>query len=577
MDDYSIRKKFFVLYILCILLPLVITDSIIVTIVIRSENISRSNEMEDIANAVGYSLSSRIDQADQVGKNIYTDKELYDFLDRNYVDAYDYVTSYQRLKKSIWTDDISLLNNMKLTLYSDNDTMVNGGGFITMDRAVNEEWYKEFTEFGQKQMLYFGFDGSSHSSLVPQRKIMFIRRMDYYRKEREKFLVLELDYGGINRYFKEMNYSMDVFVCCDGKIVLSNGNYASIGKDFEDFHHAGQVGFQKTLEMYGARMEICVMNEKTGVIKEIRKNLPIILFLVLTNAVFPILMLLFLHRSFTVRLRILRDTFKNMDDENLMGIEQIQGRDEIGSLMLSYNKMAERINSLIQIVYKNRIKEQEITVARQRAELLALRSQINPHFLFNTLESIRMHSVIKNELETADMVEKLAVLMRQYVDWGEDLVEVGKEMEFVRAYLAIQKYRFGDKLFYEIHVEESCTGFTIPKLTIVTFVENACVHGIENKSAPGWIFVRLYQKEDDLYLEIEDTGMGMGEEEMEMLLWKMRHASIELLQEKQGVGVINACLRLNMETDGKAEFEIDGEESLGFMVQIKLPCRYLRT
>lgn len=78
--------------------------------------------------------------------------------------------------------------------------------------------------------------------------------------------------------------------------------------------------------------------------------------------------------------------------------------------MHSYNRMAERINTLIKIVYKNKIKEQEMTVARQRAELLALRSQINPHFLFNTLECIRMHSVLRKENDTADMIEKLAVL-----------------------------------------------------------------------------------------------------------------------------------------------------------------------
>ncbi len=244
--------------------------------------------------------------------------------------------------------------------------------------------------------------------------------------------------------------------------------------------------------------------------------------------------------------------------------------------MSSYNKMAEKINTLIQIVYKNKIKEQEMTVARQRAELLALRSQINPHFLFNTLESIRMHSILKKEYVTAGMIEKLAVLERQYVDWGADFASVEEETELVKAYLGIQKYRFGDRIAYEIDIEDKCKNMIIPKLSVVTFVENACVHGIESKTVTGWIFVRIYLKDGFMYIEVEDTGKGMDEEAMEQLLWKMRNASIRLLQGKERAGIINACLRLKMQTNDEALFELDGEEGAGLIVQIKIPCRYLR-
>lgn len=81
-----------------------------------------------------------------------------------------------------------------------------------------------------------------------------------------------------------------------------------------------------------------------------------------------------------------------------------------------------------------------------------MHSQINPHFLFNALESIRMHSILKQENETADMVEKLALMQRQYVEWGADCVEIEQEIEFVKAYLALQKYRFGERLNYDINI-----------------------------------------------------------------------------------------------------------------------------
>ena len=86
--------------------------------------------------------------------------------------------------------------------------------------------------------------------------------------------------------------------------------------------------------------------------------------------------------------------------------------------MDNYNRMADRMNSLIDTAYRCRLKEQKMDIARQNAELMALYSQINPHFLFNALESIRMHSILKKEEETADMIQKLAIMVRQNVDWS---------------------------------------------------------------------------------------------------------------------------------------------------------------
>ena len=212
-----------------------------------------------------------------------------------------------------------------------------------------------------------------------------------------------------------------------------------------------------------------------------------------------------------------------------------------------------------------------MTVARQKAEILALYSQINPHFLFNALESIRMHSIIRKEEETAYMIEKLAIMQRKYVDWENELIDIFTELEIVKDYLDLQKYRFGDKLSYEIEVEEECYKKNIPKFTIVTFVENACIHGIERKSSSGWIFVRVYQKNMQLCIEVEDTGIGMTEEEIISLQEKIDVASIEMLQNKKGVGMINACLRLKLLSNYKVNFEIEGEKGVGVIITICLP------
>ncbi|MDO4304594.1 MAG: sensor histidine kinase, partial [Bacillota bacterium] len=264
-----------------------------------------------------------------------------------------------------------------------------------------------------------------------------------------------------------------------------------------------------------------------------------------------------------------------VEAESLKEIEDVRGQDEIGSLMRNYNRMVRRSQELIKTVYKDRLERQEIDIARQNAELLALHSQINPHFLFNVLESIRMHSILKKEDETAGMIERLAILERQNVDWSDDLVSIKEELKFISAYLDLQKYRFGDRLSYRLTVSPECENYCLPRLTLVTFVENACVHGVENKATPCWIDVRAWEKEGWLYLEVEDTGEGMDEEQVEELRVRMGACSIDEVKENEHVGMINACLRLRMITGGKSEFELESERGVGTCITIRVPIEEL--
>ena len=356
---------------------------------------------------------------------------------------------------------------------------------------------------------------------------------------------------------------------------MSNGAHSNQGQDFDLFTDKKKIGYVQDMELYGAKLTIYVLHPEAQLLGTVMNHFPGILFLILINIFLPLLLMRELNRSFIVRITNLSRTIENVEGEPLKEIKQTPGKDEISNLMCSYNKMVRRINALIEIVYKNRIHEQDILVAKQNAELLALHSQINPHFLFNALESIRMHSLLKQENETATMVEKLALMQRQYVDLRTDTVDISDEMDFVGAYLELQKYRFGDRLSYELQVDENCYKLRIPKLTIVTFVENACVHGIESKSAPGWIFVRISSDDDQLHLEVEDTGMGMPQVQMNELLADMQNASIEMIRSKSRIGVINACLRLKMISDNKVIFGTDGEEGVGMTFSICIPLQFV--
>ncbi|MBN2619238.1 MAG: histidine kinase [Spirochaetales bacterium] len=576
INDYSIKKKFFLLYILCVLLPLILTDSVVIFTVLKRESEDKKHIMENIANSVQYSFYKSVNRGSEIAKSIYMSKYINDFLNREYINPLDYYNHYQESFKDTMIGNILGIDNTIITIYSDNSSIVNGREFKRLETIKDEDWYKYLQKSGLDKVIYFDYDTSNISSTGAKRKILFIQRLNYYNYDlREKVLKVELDCSSITRNISRMNYDNTVYICSGDYIIISNGKYGSISTRFSQFTEHDQVGFSQNVNLYGMDLDIIVMKPKFEISTELLNNLPIIILLVLINTVLPFLLFSMFNRSFTERIEELTEVFKTVESESLVMIPHVRGKDEIGSLMCNYNIMVKRTNSLIEKVYKNQIYEHEMTVARQNAELLALHSQINPHFLFNALESIRMHSIIKRELETADMVEKLSIMQRQYVDWGDDLIDVLKEIDFVYAYLGLQKYRFGDRLSYEIHVDDDCTKFRIPKLSIVTFVENACVHGIESKITPGWIFVRIYKEDDMLCLEIEDTGIGISEDLMVKLEYKMKNANISMLKERSRVGIVNACLRLNMISNKEVEYELDGDEGSGLIVQIKIPINYV--
>ena len=572
MDNIALGRKLTILYVCCVLLPLVVTDSVVLYIVVNNQHTKQQHAMENEASAIQYSLMNSIEYAAATAKQIYMNEYIERYLNCEYAGPLAYVEAYQDFVKTTLFKGGAGMDNSIITMYADNPTIVNGGEFSQLSAIENADWYRTFKESGRDTMLYFYYDNENSPVVEAKRKVLFLKQLDFFGGNRcEKFLKIELDYSNMVRGLVKLGYEFPVYVCQGDRVLLANDGHSSVNQNFGQFTMEHKVGVRKEMSLYSSEMQIYILKPETDVVKELWNNMPSIALLILTNAILPWRFMKELNRSLTVRIEQLSQVFDKVEDEKLSQIDEISGSDEIGRLMQNYNKMAERTNDLIQTVYKDRIKQQEMDIARQSAELLALHSQINPHFLFNALETIRMHCILRSEHEIAKMVEKLAIMERQNVEWATDTVEIGREMEFVEAYLVLQKYRFGDRLSYDLDVDKKCLNIEIPKLSVVTFVENACIHGIENKTTQGWIFVRIYIEKEDLFIEVEDTGNGMEENEHQKLLDLMRDASIDRLKEKGRVGIINACLRLKMVTDNQVKFALESEKGVGTMVQIRIP------
>ena len=293
------------------------------------------------------------------------------------------------------------------------------------------------------------------------------------------------------------------------------------------------------------------------------------------NVAMPTLLIYFVGISISKRLSIVATYMDKVKKEQFEEIRLKEAEDEIGKLILSYNLMIRKIKNLIEVVFKGNAEKQSLELSKKQAELKAVQSQVNPHFMFNTLETIRMRSLLKGENETADIIGEMAILFRKSMSWGADCITIEEELNFVAKYIKIQKYRFGDKIKFYHYIMQGCEKYMVPKLAIGTFIENACIHGIETTVRDGVISLTVTKNKDFLFIEISDNGIGFEKEKLDQLLWKLEHADHKMLNESISTGILNAFLRLKMYCDGNIVFDIDSKYERGTDITIQIPLNYV--
>lgn len=561
LNNVPIHRKLVCLFLFCILLPLLITDTLVLWMLLDYQ---KSSIRHDTLNAAEYYLTSTFEDAAATARSIYLNKYINNFLNTDFESALDYYNNYLKLlADSLYVNSLRD-GKFAITIYAENESILNGGCFRKLDDQLG--WYQALAASGQNNLLLANYDDSRTISNSNLRQVSMIRRMNYYLRDTvEKVVKVDISYSRIEEDLRSANYEADLYVCLNGQLIFSNVQPADLWVPFEKIppELIEKSSGAKALSLYNCDLAIYAVDRSVNIGQFLYRNWPPLLLLIFLNLLVPSVFISYLNRSFIERLQLLTTTVRNTNDGVMPLLEQVQGQDEIGMLMGTYNDMAQRTNLLIETVYKSRLREQEIELARQQAELLALRSQINPHFLFNVLESIRMQSLLKEEKKTAEMIGMLAYIERQYVDWGADVIPLSDELRCVEAYLHLQQYRLGDRFSYRIVVQPDCEMLQIPKLSLLTFVENACIHGVSRKETHSWIFVRVRQQDGTSLLEVEDTGVGMSEDWQRQLEEQMNHASIEMLKGRKHVGMINACLRLKKTAAGNAYFTVESEEGIG--------------
>lgn len=578
--NLRIRSKLLLIYIFCVLLPIIITDIMVLVTVNQSSKEKQWKEYQYVMERVEYNLTETIKGCILFTSNLYNDRILDKFLNTDYENNLEYYEAYldllnnERLKYSY--------NNgvlYKIQVYTDNDSILSGGHIAKIDRIRDSEWYIKFSEQSQNVYVHTHYDEKRKrvAGGGTSRTISIIRKMNNFTsKDIEKILKIDIDYNFMLKHVMNEKLDASLYVTNDEHILFSNLPHENSMNEFQtiDAIKEKSVTMSKEFKVGNEQWKIEIVGKEPPIWSVLMENEKIWI-LILLNLLFPSLLIYIVGRSISGRLRLVSTAMDNVKSETYNVITTVEGEDEIGDLIRSYNLMVMTIKNLIEVVFKEKDEKQFLEISKKHAQLKALQSQVNPHFLFNTLETIRMRSFIKGEEETANIIGELAILFRKSMDWRQDYSRIDEEVSFVEKYINIQRYRFGDKIKFHSRIEEECLLFYVPKLGIATFIENACIHGIEASINDGEILLDINNTQEELIINIRDNGKGFNQSELSKIHHMIEIASYELLHEQKSTGMLNAYIRFKMFSEGNLTFHLESEQEVGTNIEIKIPLPYV--
>ncbi|MDK2809161.1 MAG: two-component system, sensor histidine kinase YesM [Clostridiales bacterium] len=277
--------------------------------------------------------------------------------------------------------------------------------------------------------------------------------------------------------------------------------------------------------------------------------------------IIAILLTTALIRFTTIPLSTLANNLRNVGNGDFTTTVDIGGNREITNLSYDFNYMIQHIDALIKKNYVSELNE-------KTARLIALEAQLNPHFLYNTLQVISTEALINDQPKINKMITSLASILR-YTIKGGDLVSLSSELEYVNHYILLQKMRLEEKLTVSVETDSSALTYLVPKISIQTLVENSILHGMGKSDHPIHIHVSSRICESLLVIQVDDDGCGISPEYLDELT--LACATNQATDQKLGIGLVNLNSRLKLLYEGKASFQIDSKEGAYTSIILTIP------
>jgi len=296
--------------------------------------------------------------------------------------------------------------------------------------------------------------------------------------------------------------------------------------------------------------------------KQLSETRNISFILGFVSIIITTLLAILLIRVVTTPLYMLSNRLRGVGSGNFTTTIDVGGSSEISNLADDFNMMIFKIDDLINKTYKSELNE-------KTARLIALEAQINPHFLYNTLQAISAEAIVNHQPKINYMVTALASMMRYSIKGG-DFVKLSQEMKHVNDYLLLQQARFEDNLTVTLHIDETTHNYFIPKISIQALVENSIIHGMKGQNDSIHIEISSFQKDELIIITVEDNGDGISKEKLLQLEEAFEKNRIEK-STTTSIGLVNLNSRLKLLYVNKASLTIQSQKNLSTKVTLSIP------
>ncbi len=543
-------------------------------------NLSRSTAYSELT-ALRYMLAEDSRILEDVSKRMYFDEQLETIARTQYTDYAQVVAAYRSYTTLNEYEDYYSGTISSISIYLDNDTFTGNSQLAQATEEVQQSsWYQQaLVDQGRARWWYLQnpSDGRNYLTLV--------RLIRTKSGEMVGVAALRMNLEALENQFAQ--YQSDLYILLGEQVVLANQddlNASGAELNLLASHNSGAAQAVQD-ELNGQKVQLVVQTVSdtvccntltllgiepyANILSSVNDSMRGSMLFVVGSVLVSLVLIVVLSNHFAHRV----ERFKGEMEKAAHGERElapaIGGNDEISELYQYLNSMIADIDNLTSRVYESRLEQEQLRTRQREAEFKMLASQINPHFLYNTLESIRMKAYAAGDAEVADMVKMLSKLMRRNTEIRDTLVSLRSELTLTEYYLKIQHYRFGDAIRYKFWVDEGAEDLTILPLLLQPIVENAFVHGLKDRRAGGQITVRV-ELGENLRITVVDNGCGIPAQKLAEIRQQL---SAYDPASQSHIGVANVNQRIQLYYGAAYGITVESEDGRGTQVTLNLPRR----
>ncbi|MCI8269765.1 MAG: sensor histidine kinase [Lachnospiraceae bacterium] len=527
---------------------------------------------------IGREADSLFSTVNSLSKTFYFDEKLEHIAEYQYQEYQEIVDDYR---------DYTAFNTMRnlysrllhyITIYMENDTIVENAHFQKVDKQLHAKgWYQQVLGRGGGavwQYLPFHLDQQHYLALT--------RLLRTQKAENVGVLAIYLRPERLEEILGTRKG--DVCIVLNQEEILMGAEGQAWYEDIRGIlKNRGTGTFQEQTEVRGQEylltciavssretediFQIVSMKSYRDILRQVNGQNRRSIYVFLGSVLLSVTMIWLFSRAFSGRVNRFRRQMQKAASGDFNLEESLGGNDEISELYGYLWSMILDIQRLLAEIYQERIHAEQLYARQKEAEFKMLASQINPHFLYNTLETIRMKARVNHQPEIEELVKMLAKILRNNVRAGDRDVTLGQELDLVESYLKIQQYRFDERLEYEISTEDGLKEEKMLPLILQPIVENSIIHGLESKEGVGHIRIRARREKEDFLVIVEDDGIGISSEVLERIREGLNSRELN----RPHIGVSNVHQRLRLKYGNGYGLVVESEEGCFTRVAVRIP------